>query len=760
MSRVTPAQTSFNGGAISRRLRGRIDQSLYEISLGEMAGFAPLVEGPAEAMPGLIHVAEAPGPCRLFRFEFNTTQGHVIEASDLLWRVYTNDALVESAPGVPVEVVSPYTYAQVRELVVWADYDVLYCYHPAVQTRRFVRTGANSFAFELHEYENGPFEVRNKDKAVKISASALSGNIALAVTGADLFEAGHVGGLIQLEAGDFGDTPAWEPGITVTLGTLRTSMERVYRAATAGRTGSWQPVHTDGLEWDGSKTGTDINDKPAAGVQWEYLHDKIGIVKITAVTDAQHATGTVVRRLPFSTVAGSGGSGNYKFEDGYWESGWVDYTPPSGAVAYKYGTWRWRFGAFSDAAGWPQAGAIWAERHCVAKDNKLFLSVAGDLADHATFNEYGEISADMALAMSCDDPNAITAVVPDERLLVLNGSGTYALGPDNAGQTFGPKNYRLRRQNHAPAGTALPVQSDGRTLYIDKSGGRVFQVEYDPGRINQPAIDLTRYARHMGNTARRFLELAPQRTPHNHLWAVRGDGSLACANYLPEEEVLGWADRLLATGLLARSVATITDPDGAFDQVWVAAEYDGAWHVLRMAPWREDGDHDDSAPMVDMAATHDGAPTSTFTHPVLANKTVDIVADGRFYMARTLDGAGAITLPQTASRVAIGLRFPAWIESLPFEAGGDNGVAIGKMGRFSRAWVKLLDARGLTYGGPDEPQVLRQLADENTWTPEDGFRFIETAGDHTREPRLRIERIAPAQGTLLAWGGTFEVQQK
>lgn len=758
MSRVAAVQASFNGGAISQRLRARIDQALYGISVADMVGWAPLVEGPAEAMPGMIHVEQALGPCRLLRFEYNTTQGHVIEASDGVWRVYTNDALIESAPDTPLQVVSPYSWEQLQNLTIWQSYDVLYCYHPAVQTRKFVRTGATSFAFEAHEYLNGPFEPRNKDEALTISASGLSGTVDLEAS-ADLFAATDVGRLVQLEAKDFGDTPAWEPGITVTAGALRTSMERVYRAATSGKTGSWQPVHTEGIEWDGSKEGTDINDKPAGGVQWEYLHDKFGIVKITVFTDAQNVTGTVERHLPFSAVAN-----NYSYGGGYYDAGWDVWIPPTGGVSYQYGTWRWRLGAFSDTSGWPQCGCVWAERHAVAKGQTVYASVTGDLEDHATYNEYGEISADMALIVTSDDPNAILWIEPDERLLVGNASGVFALGPDNAAQAFGPKNYRMRRQNHAGSSAVQPVGQDGRTLFIGKSGGKVFQTAYDPGQLNQPAIDLTRYARHMGRRSRRFVRIAPQREPHNHVWACRADGTLACANFLPEEEVLGWADRPLATGMAARDICTITDPNGQFDQVWVAAEFGGNWHVLRMAEWREDGDHDANAAMVDLAHVFDGAATDTFSVPLLAGLAVDVVADGAFHLARTVPGSGELVLPQAAANVVIGLRYPAYIESLPLEAGGDNGPAIAKVARIGRAWCDLLDARGLTFGVPGDLAALEQLADgdemDSGWAEETGFRFREHAGDHTRRPRLRIERIAPAQATLLAWGGTMETQQK
>lgn len=755
MSLVTPAQTSFSGGEISRRLRARIDQSLYKIALADMVGFAPLVEGVAEAMPGTVHVAPCPGPVRLLRFEYNTTQGHVIEASATAFRIYTNDALLTDGGGAPVSVSHPYSWAEVQALSTWQSYDALYLFHPAHPPRQLVRTGAASFVLETVTLGNGPFDDRNKNKTIRVSASGLTGAVTLTAT-APIFVAGDVGSLFQLEAEDLGDTPSWEPGLTVNAGELRVSMERVYRAASGGRTGSFQPNHTEGVEWDGAASGTDLNDKPAGGVQWEYLHDKRGVLRITGFTSGTVVAATVLRHLPFSMV------GDYTYEGGYYDPEWDPWTPPAG-VTYSYGTWRWRFGAYSTTRGWPQCGCIWRERLCLAKDNRIDGSVAGDLSDFSVWNELGDISPDMAVSGTIDDPNPVSALMPDQELLIFNAVGVFTLGQDHAAQPFGPENRRFRRQHNGSCGAAAPVLLDSRTLHIDRTGGRVFETDLDPGRNVEVPIDLARYARHIGRPGQRLRELAVQTLPHNHVWAVREDGSLAVANYMPDEQVLGWAQRPLAQGVLARSVVSITDPDGQFDQVWIAVEMGGGWHVLRMAPWRADGESDPSAVMVDMAVMHDGAPQAAFTVPLLAGRAAQAVADGRTHLVQ-VGSDGSFSLPDAAARVVIGLPYPAFIESLPMEAGGDSGPAMGKMARISRAWVKLEHSRGLVMGVPRLMQVMQQLADGyvsgSAFDPEGGFRFIECSGDHVREPVLRLERVMPAQATVLAWGCRLDVQQK
>lgn len=768
MSRVTPTQTSFNGGEISGRLRARADQGIYGIAVKEMTGFAPLMEGPAEAMPGTIHVAQAAGPARLLRFEFNATQGHVIEASDGLFRIFTNDALL-SVGDAPVEIESPYDWADVQALNTHQSYDVLYCLKRDRKPREFRRDSATTFSFADLVFDNGPFEDRNRDESIRVNASGVSGTVTLTAT-APIFAETDVGGLFQMEAEDFGDIRAWEPGIQVANGLLLTYAERVYRVVglgAASRTGGLAPVHTTGVEWDGTGQGTDINDKPAPGVQLEYLHDKIGILRITGFTSATEVEAEVLRPLPFSS-AGVTGIGSYNFFGRYE----VDYDYIPGGVSYQYGTWRWRFGAFSDTRGWPHAACVWNERLWLAKDTTIYGSAAGDLKNFAVFNELGELTNDMALTAEIPDPNPILHLVGDERLLILTAKGTFALGPGGAATGVGPNNRRIDVQNNRRAGQAEPVQLDSRTLFIDRSGRRVHECDFDPGRNTEGGIDLTRYARHIGESG--LVALAAQELPLNHVWAVRGDGSLACAAYQPEEEVLGWAQRHLPDGMAARSICAISDPEGQFDQIWLLAECSGpgfagtdddatVWHVLRMAPWREDGEADPNAVMLDMAAVHDGAPQATFTHPVLRSRTIDVVADGAWRRVE-VDAAGAFTLPQAASRVVAGLPFPARITGLPIEAGGDSGPAMGKKARIGRAWLKVQDAQGLAFGVPGAVQAIELLRDgsvmDNGFGFASGFHFIERAGDWTREPCLTVERNGPFQATVLAWGCTLEVEQR
>lgn len=750
---ANPVQRNFNGGEVSRRLHGRADLNLYDIGLAEMTGFVALVEGGLEACPGTIRVAAAAGPCRLIPFETVATQGYVIEASHLKARFYTNDTRIE-ADGEPVELALPYSYADLAALNWEQSYDVLYLFHGAHRTRELVRTGADSFELSDHAFENGPFEDRNKDESLTVSASATQGAVTLEAS-APLFAAGDVGGLFQLEADDFGDISSWEPGITVTVGQLLSWNERVYSVVGgSNRTGTVAPVHAKGVEWDGIGKGQDLNTKPAGGVQLQYMHDRFGVVRIDAFTDSTHVTGTVLRTLPFTAATSYGYTGGYYDGD--------VYVPPDDAVTYNFGTWRWRFGAFSDRRGWPTCGIVWNERLVLFKGASGYASVAGDLNDHSTYNELGDISADMAFRFTLSDPNPVVGCADGEKLVILTASGAWELGASNAASGVGPNNFRIDRQNHEGAAAARPVELDGRTLYIGKSRRRVLEGSYDASRARTDSIDLSRYARHIG--APRYVEIVSQKDPNRLVWACRADGTLAQATYVVEEQVLGWGTRPLGAGIAARSIASITDPAGELNQLWVAAERVDGWHVLRMDQFRQEADAEDPA-MTDLSAQYEGAAATTFG-PLswLAGATIDVTATDAngvqaAYLEVTVDGGGMFTIPNPATKVSAGLRFPARITTLPVNADANSGM--GRMTRISTTRLNVLKSRGLqiaVQGNP--PRSLEQLfADSTTnagFEPDTGILQIDDAGTDDRYGQVTIERIAPLGATIRAIG--YELQ--
>ena len=766
MSRVSPIQTNFNGGELSPFMLGRIDHEVYPISTAAMVGFVPRPQGGMEACPGFEFIGKAAGPCRLIPFEPYVTQGHVIEASANLFRFYTNDVLLMDGDSA-VSVATPYDYASVLELNTTQSNDVVYLFHAGFQQRRLIRNGATDFTLETLELENGPFADRNNDEAKLVSFSGVTGDVVITCTH-PIFEAGDVGGLFEVEASDLSRVPSWEPGITVTYGDLLQWNGRVYQVVGYGvsaKTGTVQPFHSRGVEWDGIGKGKDINNKDAGGVQLAYLHDMFGRLKITGYISPTQVNAVVTRRLPL-TVASSVNYGGYYNYGGYVPGGGFDpgdyEYEPGGGGTYTDGTWRWRFGAFSPRRGWPQGGVIYDQRLYLWKDDTVYASIAGALHDFDRLDENGDATTDSAFTGTIDNPNPIRWMLAGSELFVGTAIGEHVLRAASQAKGIGYDNVKLAGQTNAGSARVRPIEKDGRPIFLQRNGRKLLMM-FEERVEKYTTEDLTRYADHIANSA--FVEFCWQREPLQLIWAVREDGSLVCADSMPSEQVLGWMRRPLAEGLAARSICSITEPGGRYEQLWCVAQKGGEWWVMAMAPFRLPGQSDPTAIMADAALRYIGVPVGQVQAAHLAGMTVDVVADGAWLGRLDADEDGWIALGRQAEDVTVGLPFPAYVDLLPIEAGGDNGPAQGKMKRNGRILVRVHDSLGLRL--TVQGAAARNLENQMGNSPMDSALPLHTGdiindmvGTWDRAGQVRLERIAPKQCTVLAIGITTDVAQR
>lgn len=765
-------QTAFNGGELSRFMRGRPDHEIWAVALAECIGFAPRPQGPLEACPGFEFVGTSLGAGRLIPFEPRVTQGYVVEATDALFRFYTNDVLLTDE-GSAVSLATPYPQADLAALDYEQSEDVMYLWHRGHQSRQLIRTDAAEFDLQAIQFENGPFGDRNSDESHTLAFGGVSGTVSIS-SSEDLFQASDVGRLIEVEANDLGDVPSWEPGITTTIGAVLQWDGRVYqviggRALTGGgyRTGTVQPFHTRGVEWDGLGAGDDLNENEAGGVQLRYLHDMFGRVRITAVTDAQNATGTVTRRLPLQT-ASSYELGDYA--EGYWtEDGTFDpaasWNNPGGTTL-SAGTWRWRLGAFSDTTGWPEHGVVWNQRLYLFKDNVIYASVAGALLDFDRLNEFGEISLDQAFTLVLDDPETIAWAEAEDELFFGTAKSEWVLRQSSTSQGIGPGNVQLRRQTReGAAANVKPLPFNGTPIFLQRSCRAVLQmVESNVGRYE--TLDLTRYADHIAESG--VVELAWQKRPLRLIWAVLGNGELACATYFQSEGVLGWSRRPLAAGLFAESICTITDTDGRDEQLWLLArdEFSGSRFVMLMDKWRRVNDPIGNPIMCDAGLRAESeTPFSTISLPHLPNTEVQVVAGGEWLKSMTTDADGVIELEEPVTSAMAGLPFAARFSFLEPEGGGDNGPAQFKSKRVLRTAMRFEQSRGLQVvdQSGNVTKIWQQAAGDNIGEAPEPLSedvVLDMIGAWERSGQIAVERYAPFQTTVLAAMHTVEVSQR
>ncbi|WP_145986185.1 hypothetical protein [Sphingobium sp. YG1] len=723
MSAIRSIINSFNGGELSPRMMGRSDTAVYQIGLETCENFVPTVEGPIVKRPGFEYICPADDSATwLTTFRFNLMQDYVIELGEQKARFYTNGGRIETAPGVPYEVTTPYSAGIASALSFQQSYDRLYIAHRAHPLAALTRTAATTFAHEELTVKNGPFRDMNTDEAVRVSASGVVEGATVTLTATSgIFVPNHVGGLFRVEALDFSNVRAWEPGrkdIAPGLKVRNDGKVYVNNSGATGITGGVAPIHTVGTELDG--TGTkDVNDVGNYGVPWTYVHDRFGILEIIAVSDAQTATARVVRRLPDSVM-----------------------TVPS---------WRWAFGAFSSAYAWPNLVTIWGSRMVVLKDFDLHGSVVGDYGGgQVNFSAYTSSSVtatDMAFRRTIATEDPALWMVADRKLIIGTASREIAVGAVNTSLAVSGDNIAADPQSFYGSDQVYPLQVASSTIFVQRGGRKLREVGYEFARDRYIANNLTVWARHVTRSG--IVQMAFQKEPEELMFAVRGDGQLAVHPHAPEQEIKGFARIIPAGGGKILSCVCVTDQDGVDDELWALILRDGKKSIERMARWRDDGDPLEDAFFVDAGLTVIATAGQThFTGAAhLAGKSVAVLAAGAVVEGVTVGEDGAFNLPPKAApnapfRVTVGLPFKARCVTLRPELKLNGQTSIGLKHRLIRIGVRVLETVGLRVGGAGEK--LDNLFDR----PTDG-RMDQSVqpytGDMTKSVSSSFNRAGQAE---------------
>lgn len=166
MPKARIIQTSFTSGELSPRMRGRVDLQQYAAGADTLENMLILSQGPATRRPGSYFVGTAKSAAsnqrvRLVPFIVSSLTAYVLEFGPGYVRFYRNRGRVVDGGGTPIELATPYTLAQLRELTFTQSNDVMWIMHVAHQTRKITRTGTSAFSISAVLFENGPYDTEN-----------------------------------------------------------------------------------------------------------------------------------------------------------------------------------------------------------------------------------------------------------------------------------------------------------------------------------------------------------------------------------------------------------------------------------------------------------------------------------------------------------------------------------------------------------------------------------------------------------------------
>jgi hypothetical protein len=337
-------------------------------------------------------------------------------------------------------------------------------------------------------------------------------------------------------------------------------------------------------------------------------------------------------------------------------------------------TTDWAEPAFSGLRGYPVSACFHQDRLVLggSRDlpNRLWLSRTGDIGNFD--NGTGLDDQAIEFALVSDQVNAIRAVFSGRHLQVFTSGAEWMV----TGDPLTPSSIQLHRQTRIGSLTdrqVPPVDVDGATLFVARSGKAVHEFAYTEVADAYQANDLALVARHLVDAP---VSMAYDQTMRL-LHVVMADGSLATLTLYRAEQVTAWT-RFETDGRFKG----VAETEG---RVFAVVERNG-WHRLER---------------FDMALGFDAALSGSAATPLatwsglghLEGSEVGVLADGAPRGAALVVG-GAITLDPPASSVQAGLPFRHVVEPLPTGLSG-NGASVAAPLRLVSATFRVMETPAL-----------------------------------------------------------------
>ncbi len=524
-----PIKTNFSAGEWSPLLKGRVDLQKYNNAAETISNFKVLPQGGIERRGGAKYIATAKAECRLVKFEFSVTQAYILEFSNLAIRFYKDQGQIIS--GTPVEVVTPYTTAQLDELQFTQSADTLYIVHASHEPAKLTRTSDTAWTLTDIDFTSPPFEEDN-ESTTTIAASALTGSSVTFTASAAEFTSADVGTKFRFNENIQARFPKWIAGASVTSGDYRYYGDNLYRSSTTATTGDDPPLHLEDSESDGVVT-------------WVFVNSGYGVAVITAYTDTTHVDGDIEIDLSSSYTAG--------------------YT-------------KWSRAQWNSTNGYPSAVSFFQERlwfaGSTAYPQALWASVSGDF-ENFTVGILDDASLEYTI--SSDQVNAIRWLSPGKVLAIGTIGGEFILSASQLNEAVTPTNVNIVRESANGSLLMQPVRPSNSILYVQRSGRKLNEFEYDFENDAYLSSNISILSEHIIENGIKAIAL--QQAPNQVVYMVRNDGKLIAFTYQKDQDVNAWTEQTIGgvadefnADAIVESVAILPAENTLYDEVWVSVQ--------------------------------------------------------------------------------------------------------------------------------------------------------------------------------------------
>ena len=734
-------QTNFSVGELSPLLFARVDLSKYPNGCYELTNFIVQRFGGIKKRGGseFIHSTKSNGQARLIPFIYSVTQAYVLEFGASYIRIYTNGGRVEDPPGTPIEVATPYSFADVEELQFAQSADVLYLAHPDHAPRRLVRNSSTSFTLEVMDFENGPYLELNKTSTTLAPADYAS---LTPIMTSDSTPSGTVTGTIGSPYLVFDKNAGTEVSVAsgVTTGSITyqaTSavvVDHYFVIATDGSGTQFTPItweveaSNDGSTWvsmdirqgesgwsGGQKRFYEFANKVAYSY-WRFRWlgtDGGNGTKIAEITFNCAAVSQTAFNLTASSTTGiNDGQGfltsdvgrNIRLlgSDGKWRWAVIQAHSSSTVVTVKihghaFPTLspiaNWAMGAWSPYTGYPACVGFYSGRLCFGRTATQPQTVwMSRVEDFTNFGVSDPLQDDDAIDVTirAEQINEVKWLAESTDLVVGTTSSVRTIGPTSSAAAFSPTNIRQKRETNYGASDVQPVRVGQTALYSGYYRVDVREIAYSFEFNGYVSTDLSILSEHLPGV-NRVKYMGYQQTPASVVWMPTDTGVLAGMTYERDQEVVAFHKHtFLPAGSLVTSVATIPGADG--DEVWLVIQRIINGSTVRYIERLNEGITQTgtlaSAKFLDSYLTYSGSSTSTLSGLSHLEGQSVYVWNGNKQGPFTVS-SGAISLTSPITSGIVGLPYTSTMQTVSPEAAAAQGTAQTREGRISEVFVRL-----------------------------------------------------------------------
>lgn len=674
-------QESFAAGELGPRLWGRHSDAAYGQGVRRLRNMLVTKEGAAASRPGMRFcgpVRDFSTTARLVPFVYSDSFAYVLELTPGHLRLWHDGALVVDGGALPIDLATPYTADELRQLRFAVSGDVVFITHGNHTTRKLTRLGHASWTLTTVSFAPRAGFYHYTPPAVYApgGAAALAGTVAqpaqqwrwCVTTVARLAD----GTLYESE-------PTHVTGLYTGMGTGRTG-----EAALPGEVAVYQ-------------------DKPVT-ISWAnpgLVPSPVGFT----VQGWRVYRGTGNRR---GLVGEAGLDAGYQFIDFGREPDYA-HPPPQGRNPFDVYEPGYAGSAPLLRTEEPSCVAFHEERLAFARSVERpaywWLSTIGD---YLNFDERLPATEDSAIEgelTSRQREEVRSLLSHDKALLAFTDAAVWTLYGEGAPLTY--TSLVQRRKVAVGANWAEPVAVGDDVLYARTKGRGLQLLTPSEEGANRKGVDASARARHLfaGTTV---VELAYQEDPWSVVWAVLSNGLLLSFTFSRETSVAGWAwhdTGVKADGSRDSVVSVCCVPEGDEDAVYLVVsrlvEATPGTFLPQLAVERMKGfELDDTADVTGLVCMdaarqpYSAVGTTVTADAMLGVGTLACLADGNVVTPVPVDplAPGEWTLPEEAGAVWMGHPFTPQLETLDVPASRRKAKAV------EMVMVDVTASRGLWLG--------------------------------------------------------------